>query len=166
MHIKIENLQIHPEYINTVVDWLYSEWGNNNYNYWKSWVKNSLCSNDIPQTFVAFVDGVVAGTYSLWRCDLQSRQDLYPWFGGLYVCPTFRGKIINGFKLGTHLQNHAIKHLRQLGYKYVYLFTEKNPQYYIYNGWQIIGQDYDEKDQLVTVCKYNLADYKETHIKG
>ena len=34
--IAIENLFDYPEYIDTVVNWLYSEWGDNNFQFWNS----------------------------------------------------------------------------------------------------------------------------------
>ena len=154
--IQIVNLNRVPEYIDTVIDWLYSEWGNGNRNYWTSWVKSSLGEDKVPQTFVILVNGVVAGTYSLWRCDLQSRQDLFPWFGGLYVAPHFRGKTYNGTKLGRLLLAHATEQARALRYSCLYLFTEKSPAYYVSNGWEVIGNTFDENDCLVTLCRYQL----------
>lgn len=153
MKIVIENLSYHREYLDIVVDWLYSKWGNNNYNYWKSWVESSLSVYDVPQTFVILVDGEIAGTYSLWRCDLQSRQDLFPWFGGLYVTPKYRGKSFNGTKLGEHMLLHAREQLQRLGYKEAYLFTEKDAKYYVRNGWVEMGITQDEKDNNVCLCK-------------
>lgn len=154
MKICMENLRDYPQFINTVVEWIYSEWGNNNRRYWDSWVKSSLAENEIPQTYIAFVDERIAGTYSLWRCDLQSRQDLCPWFGGLYVSPEFRGKEIEGMKLGVRMQFHALQQVKKLGYNKVYLFTEKNPRYYVANGWKVLSLIPDENDEDVTLCEY------------
>lgn len=156
MNVIIKNLKEDPMYIDTVINWLYSEWGNNNHKYWQSWIERSLFSDKIPQTYLLFVDGEIAGTYSLWRCDLQSRQDLFPWFGGLYIDPCFRGKKFNDIKLGVLLQNHAIQQLKKLGFKKAYLYTEKDPKYYISNGWQKFGVAPDEKDNIVTLCAYNI----------
>lgn len=157
MGISFKFLRDHPQYIETITDWLYSEWGNENYKFWKSWVENSLCKSDVPQTFLVFVDDTLVGTYSLWRCDLQSRQDLYPWFGGLYVIPTCRGKLFDGIKLGEHIQKHAIEQLKLLGYKEVFLFTEKEPKYYLSNGWKIFDSAPNEYDEMVTICRYDLS---------
>lgn len=150
--ITIEELKNNPEYISIVVSWLYKEWGNHNYSYWDSWVRHSMKENDIPQTYVVFVDNHIAGTYSLWRCDLQSRQDLFPWFGGLYVDIAYRSQIYNGEKLGAILQRHAISQLKKFGYKEVYLFTSHSPEYYIRNGWKNLCHAPDENDQLVNIC--------------
>lgn len=154
MNIIIENLCDYPEHIETVVNWLYSEWGNNNYSFWDSWVRSSIRKDRVPMTFVLLVNNTVAGTYSLWNCDIQSRQDLSPWFGGLYVDRAFRGKEFNGQKLGVMMQRHAIAKAAELGIEKLYLFTEKSPKYYIENGWVYVGTAYDEKDNIVNLCEY------------
>lgn len=156
MNIRIENLRNYPQYINTVVEWIYSEWGNNNRKYWDSWIRSSLSADEIPQTYIVFVDDNIAGTYSLWRCDLQSRQDLYPWFGGLYVNLDYRGKEVDGKKLGVWMQYHALQRVKELGYDRLYLFTEKDPQYYVTNGWKVLSLIPDENDKDVTLCEYTF----------
>lgn len=156
--IEIVELRDHLEHCNTVIEWLYSEWGNNNRSFWTSWVNSSLNELDIPKTYLIKVNGVLAGTYSLWRCDLQSCQDLYPWFGGLYVSNMFRGKIFNGKKLGEYMLEHAAKELKSMKYHVAYLFTEKSPEYYIRNGWKFSHMAPDENDCLVSICKLSLGD--------
>ena len=150
--ITIEELRNQTEYLSVIVEWLYKEWGNHNRKYWTSWVQHSMQENDIPKTYIIFVDGHLAGTYSLWRCDLQSRQDLFPWFGGLYVAPVYRGQSFNGEKLGEILQRHAMSELKRLNYHEVYLFTSHSPEYYYRNGWVYLCQAPDENDQLVNIC--------------
>ena len=155
--IVIEVLRKKPQYISVIVEWLYKEWGNHNRNYWSSWVQHSMQENDIPKTYILFVDGQPAGTYSLWRCDLQSRQDLFPWFGGLYVDTAYRGQIYNEGKLGELLQRHALLELKKLHYNKVYLFTSYSPEYYHHNGWKFLCKSYDENDQIVNIC-YKIID--------
>ena len=155
--IEIVELRDYQEYCDTVVEWLYSEWGNNNKAFWTSWVKSSLNELDIPKTYLIIVNGEVAGTYSLWRCDLQSCQDLYPWFGGLYVSNRFRGKKYNGRKLGEYMLEHAVNELKAMKYDKAYLFTEKSPEYYIRNGWNFLHMAPDENDNLVSICDISLG---------
>ena len=87
---------------------------------------------------------------------MQSRQDLYPWFGGLYVNIDYRGKEVDGKKLGVWMQCHALQQVKELGYDRVYLFTEKDPQYYVTNGWKILSLIPDENDRDVTLCEYTF----------
>lgn len=44
----------------------------------------------LPIAWVAHDDSEVFGTASLRVCDLEGREDLTPWLGGVYVLPRFR----------------------------------------------------------------------------
>lgn len=69
------------------------------------------------------------------------------------MIPKYRGKSINGTKLGEQMLLHAKEQLRRLGYKEAYLYTEKGARYYIANGWVEMGITQDEKDNDVCLCK-------------
>lgn len=45
----------------------------------------SVTKNNLPLTFIALADNELVGTIVLWRSDLVSRQDLYPWLSALFV---------------------------------------------------------------------------------
>ena len=156
MIISIEKLREYPEFTRTVVDWLYSEWGKDNYDYWYSWILSSTVSDVVPQTFIAIVNNAIVGTYSLWRCDLQSRQDLFPWLGGLYVLPSFRGKKYNGKTIGEHMLSDAIQRSRLANFERLYLFTNKTIDYYVRNGWEYFAEAPDESNATVTICYYRI----------
>ena len=84
--LTIEHLADYPEYIDEVIDLICKEFGDEeNYGFWESIVKHSLNKDKLPLTFVAIMDNKLAGTVGLWRADLLSRQDLYPWLSALYV---------------------------------------------------------------------------------
>lgn len=156
-NIVIEELRMRPQYISIVAEWLFKEWGNNNRNYWINLVQYSVQEHDIPKTYILFINEEIAGTYSLWRCDLQSRQDLFPWFGGLYVDTAYRGKLYSGKKLGEMLQHHAMSELKKINFQKVYLFTSHHPEYYYRNGWIFLCEAPDENDHLVNIC-YKIVD--------
>lgn len=156
MNIVISPLKNYPEYISPVVDWIYQEWGNNNPHYWDSWIHSSLNSSGIPITYVVLIDKKLVGTFSLWRCDLQSRQDLFPWFSALYVDPQFRSKLYNGKKISSTILEFALEELKRLDYHQVFLYTGKKPDFYERNGWYSIGTSFDESDHLVTLCCHDL----------
>ncbi len=156
MNIIIDKLYNHMKYYDLIFEWIYNEWGNNNPQYWKSWINSSVRFNGIPVTYIVFDDDIAIGTFSLWRCDLQSRQDLFPWFGAFYICPEYRGKSYRGSKLGYFIQNYALLCLKEWGYSEVYLFSEKGTDYYEKNGWIPIGESYDEYDRRVFLCRYDL----------
>ncbi|VTN11407.1 Uncharacterised protein [Raoultella terrigena] len=46
----------------------------------------------LPLTFIAVEGELLLGTVGLWRCDLISRQDLFPWMAALYVAEAARGQ--------------------------------------------------------------------------
>lgn len=148
----VYNLADKPEYFDTVVDLLFNEWGTHegkgNRVYWESWIRSSLSKTDVPQTYVAIENEVLLATFSLWRCDLQSRQDLFPWFGGLYVNPQYRHTGI-----GKMMQSQALSILKQLGYKEVYLFSELSG-YYESTGWVYQGLIPNEQGEMVRLYKY------------
>jgi N-acetylglutamate synthase-like GNAT family acetyltransferase len=138
------NLADKPEYIEEVISWLHNEWGDkNSLRFWDCWVRSSLSLDDIPQTIIVLDDKELIGTYSLWRCDLQSRQDLFPWLGGVVVKAARRGQGI-----GIKIQQHALAQLEKIGHSKAYLYTEIKG-FYEKTGWQYIGDAPDEKDNMV-----------------
>lgn len=93
--LVIEHLGEHKEYIEDVIQLICKEFGyEDNYDFWESIVKHSLEKDKIPVTFVAIKDNKFAGTVGLWRGDLLSRQDLFPWLSALAVKDKFRNQNI------------------------------------------------------------------------
>lgn len=148
--IRTVNLTEAPQYFDNVFESLYREWGEGNPNFWKSWIRSSNRTNGIPATYVVLSNEHYAGTFSFWNCDLQSRQDLYPWVGGVVVDPAFRRKGI-----GLFIQKEAKRLLREQGIGQAYLFTELDG-FYEKTGWIYLGDIYDEKDQLVRLYELNI----------
>lgn len=133
-----------------VINWLWKEWGNEkNYSYYKSIVESSLDKENLPQTFIALMDDEPVGTVGLWRCDLMSRQDLFPWLACLYVLPEYRGKGI-----GLALQRFLIKYSGEIGYKEIFLYTELD-NYYEKLGWQYIENGITNKNEIEKIYKIN-----------
>ena len=49
-------------------------------------LEHSLCTERLPQTYVAIIDKEPAGMYQLSMSDdLDSRPDIYPWHINVYV---------------------------------------------------------------------------------
>lgn len=131
--LSIEHLADHKEYIDTVTNWLWKEFGNeNNYEFFHSIIKNSITKNELPLTFVALEDNELVGTVGLWRSDLMSRQDIYPWLSALYVKENKRGKGV-----GQELQNFLVEYCRKKGFKELFLFTDLC-NYYEKTGWKYL----------------------------
>jgi predicted N-acetyltransferase YhbS len=150
MKLDIKNLNEVPQYFDDVFNEIYSNWGENNPKFWRSWIKSSMGKSDIPMTFVVLADGQFVGTFSLWRCDMQSRQDLTPWLGGIVVKKDKRGHGI-----GLFIQQEALGIIKTLGYKCAYLFT-KLIGFYEKTGWQYVGEILNEKDEAERLYKIDL----------
>ena len=60
--VDISELRERMEFCEQIIDWLYSEWGNNNRLFWSNWVKSSLSEFDVPKTYVVTVNNELAGT--------------------------------------------------------------------------------------------------------
>lgn len=151
MYLTVKNLAEDKRYFDDVLDLVYKEWGNNNFEFWKGWIKSSMSENDVPMTFIVFCDNDLVGTFSLWRCDLQSRQDLFPWLGGIVVEENWRGKGI-----GLFIQHKAKEILKHLGHTKAYLFTEMTG-YYEKTGWQFLEFGIDEKGNQVRIYSIKLS---------
>lgn len=145
--IRALNLALVPHYFDNVFESIYNEWGNNNPNYWKSWIKSSIRVNGIPATYVVLSDDEYVGTFSIWNCDLQSRQDLSPWVGGIVVNPSFRGQGI-----GLFIQTEVKRILKNEGIRQAFLFTEFE-EFYEKSGWIFIEDTFDETDHKVRLYK-------------
>lgn len=137
MNIKLEevelfNLKHKPEYIEEVSKLYWSEWSKVHGDTIDGVIyrtKHCLNENDIPQTYIALYKTKLVGIFSLWRNDLCSRQDLFPWMAGLYVNENYRN-----CGIGMYLQNNAISITKKLGYTKLYLITEHD-NYYEKNNW-------------------------------
>jgi predicted N-acetyltransferase YhbS len=91
------------------------------------------------------------GTVGLWRCDLISRQDLYPWMAALYVAPEARGQGLAG-----KLQQHVIEYARAQGYSELFLYSACR-DFYERFGWQYIGEGLDYPASAVSLYRYDLS---------
>ncbi|WP_409450366.1 GNAT family N-acetyltransferase [Cedecea neteri] len=104
----------------------------------------------MPLTFIALEGEKMVGTVGLWRCDLISRQDLWPWLAALYIDESQRGK-----GLGELLQQHVVEYARGLGFGSLYLYSACKT-YYERFGWRYIGDGLDYPDQPVHLYQLTL----------
>ncbi|MDD3252452.1 MAG: GNAT family N-acetyltransferase [Lachnospiraceae bacterium] len=149
--MKIEQLREHPQYIEIVIDWLNEEFGNTkSRNFYQELIKHSLTDNQLPITFVALENDVLLGTVGIWRGDLLSRQELYPWLSALVVNPRYRKSGI-----GQELQKHALQYCQSKGIKQLYLYTELNG-YYEKSGWVSFDVGYEYTGGKVAIYKHSI----------
>lgn len=149
--MKILPLCAAPHYAQQVTDWIWQAFGSpDSRDFFASIVATSQREGELPLTFVAVEGEKLVGTIGLWRCDLISRQDLYPWLAALYIDENQRGR-----GLGATLQQHVIDHARTLGYPKLYLYSACK-DYYERFGWQYIGDGLDYPDKAVHLYQITL----------
>lgn len=149
--IRILPLYEVPQCSEAVTDWLYQAFGSTNSRaFFASIVASSLRPEGLPITFVALDGERLVGTVGVWRCDLISRQDLWPWLAALYIDESQRGK-----GLGERLQQHAVAYARQAGFDHLYLYALFEG-YYERFGWDYIGDGLEYPDQPVRLYHKSL----------
>jgi GNAT superfamily N-acetyltransferase len=152
--IRIVDVREVPELLADAVNYFWEQWGSDsNLNFYKDCIENSCATeSDIPRFYLALEDQRVIGAYALLRSDLNSRQDLFPWFACLYVDPEHRGH-----KLGAMLQDHAIQQAGLKGYDRLYLCTDLT-EYYERNHWKYIGEGYSIGGEEMRIYEYRMRD--------
>lgn len=134
-HITIVNLADEQEYLDEVSNWIWKEWSESKGAKLEDIIyrsKYSIKKDDIPMMFIAKCQNEVVGVVSLWRNDLLSRQDLFPWMATLYIKENYRN-----MGIGKKLQFKCIEEAKKMGYEKLYLITE-HENYYEKNGWKFL----------------------------
>jgi len=151
--IKIVNLSDEQQYIEEVSNWIWEEWSKEHGAKLDDIVyrtRHSIKKDDIPQMYIAKYKDNVVGVVSLWRNDLTSRQDLFPWLAGLYVKKEYRNK-----GLGQILQKKCIEEAKRLNYEYLYLITE-HIDYYEKTGWEFLEEAPMSNGKYTKIYRYKL----------
>ncbi|MCA1065869.1 GNAT family N-acetyltransferase [Rossellomorea sp. AcN35-11] len=139
--MKIVEVDKNSSRFEEAVKAFWGQWGSEeSYTFYYDCMYHSChTEEDLPRFFIALHDEEIIGTYALLRNDLNSRQDLYPWFACLYVDPDHRGK-----GLGANLLEHGLERAYEKGYQSLYLATDLEGYYEKY-GWafstEAIGLD-------------------------
>ena len=147
----IQPLYVVPHFAGQVIDWLTCEFGGETCaGFYRSIVQHSLIPDALPITFVATEHEQLCATVGLWRCDLISRQDLWPWLAALYVDTPWRGQGV-----GEQLQRFILDYARQQGFQDIYLYSACK-DYYERTGWQYMGDGLDYPDKPVHLYHQSL----------
>ena len=149
--MTIGMLRDYPEYIDTVIQWLNHEFGNeNSRNFYKGIIEHSLTEEQVPITFVAVENEELLGTVGLWRGDLLSRQDLFPWLSALVVNPEYRNKGI-----GQELQKYVLNYCQSKEIREIYLYTDLIG-YYEKSGWNLYDTGYEYSGNKISIYQYHI----------
>ena len=149
--LKIVPLGEALPHVETVTDWLWQAFGSESSRpFFASIMASSLRGADLPVTWVALDGEKAVGTVGLWRCDLISRQDLFPWLAALYVDESYRGR-----GLSERLQQTVMAESRLRGFTDLYLYSAC-ADYYERFGWRYCGHALDYPDIAVHLYHQTL----------
>jgi N-acetylglutamate synthase-like GNAT family acetyltransferase len=136
--VRISYLIEHPEYIPQLAQWLFEQWdlmlGEKNPETRIKKLKAHMNRDELPIAWVAHANGQLFGTAALRVHDLEGREDLTPWLGGVFVGSHFRRRGI-GTALCARVENEA----RSRDIQTLYLFTLDKQAWYSRLGWTILG---------------------------
>ena len=105
-----------------MTDWMYELWGKEegcSKKEVENYIKKCISSKKIPQTIIATIDKEIVGMCNLLMHDHDSKPDIYPWLGNLFVDKDYRNQGISKM-----LINKAIKQSKKLNLKELYLYTK------------------------------------------
>jgi N-acetylglutamate synthase-like GNAT family acetyltransferase len=136
MH-RISYLIDHPEYVPQLAQWLFEQWGSilgeKNLETRIRKLRAHMNRDELPVAWVAHADEQLLGTAALRVHDLEGREDLTPWLGGVFVGSDFRRRGI-GAALCATVEDAA----RSRGIQTLYLFTLDKQAWYSRQGWTIL----------------------------
>ena len=136
--VQISYLIDYPEYIPELAQWLFEHWGSvlgeETPEARIKKLKGHMNRDRLPIGWVAHANGQLLGTAALRMHDLEGREDLTPWLGGVFVGSQFRCQGI-GAALCAAVENEA----RARAISTLYLFTLDKQAWYSRLGWAVIG---------------------------
>jgi len=142
--IAIDYLAHCPELVDALARLSFKEW-QDIYEQRKQTLEHSvrnyrerLNTDQLPLTLVAVraVSAIncreLVGMVSLKFHDMDTRPDLDPWLGGLFVLPEWRNRGV-----GTMLMHRATEEARRLNVPQLYLWTHTAERLYHKLGWHV-----------------------------
>src|SRR5436305_15256329 len=134
--VQISYLIEHPEYVPQLAQWLFEQWdsilGEGTPEARIKKLKTHLNRDKLPIAWVAHANRQLLGTAALRVHDLEGREDLTPWLGGVFVGSHFRRQGIGAVLCAT-LEDQA----RSRGIHTLYLFTLDNQAWDSRLGWTV-----------------------------
>ena len=135
---RISYLIEHPEYIPQLAQWLFEQWdsilGEKTPEARIKKLNAHMNRDKLPIAWVAHANRQLLGTASLRVHDLEGREDLTPWLGGVFVGSHFRRRGI-GAALCATVENAAWSR----GIQTLHLFTLDKQAWYSRLGWSVLG---------------------------
>lgn len=144
------------EYLPVVHKWYKKEWGYLNpgrtNEQLHAKIKSRLNKGKAPCILLGSVEDKIIGTVTLCLDELEELPQIYPWLSSLYVDESYR---LKGF--GESLVRACLQEARDLGYKEIYLFTDKRKlvSWYKKMGW-VYFEELLHRRVSVTVLRFEL----------
>ena len=136
--VRISYLVEHPEYVPQLAQWLFEQWdailGEKTLEPRIKKLTAHMNRDQLPIAWVAHANGLLLGTAALRAHDLEGREDLTPWLGGVFVASQFRHRGI-GAALCATVEDAA----RMQGIPTLYLFTLDKQAWYLRLGWKLLA---------------------------
>jgi len=156
--IKIDYLAHHAHLAEQLARWSWAEWqaiyierGQTFEHALKNYQERTNIDR-LPLTLVAFQGDELIGTVSLKFHDLDTRPELDPWLGGVFVSPEWRGRGI-----ASQLMRRAAAEAARLSLPKLYLWTSSAERLYQKLGWTVVERShYCGKD--IALMDFNVAD--------
>ncbi len=151
----IEKLALHRDWINVLAHAHFDQWGpltgSATVEEYIGFLGETAECSKILSVFVASLSGLLVGSGTLRRCDMEVRKGLTPWLGQLFVFPIYRRH-----GTGAALVRAVAAEARSVGYDTLYLYTSGQlPTFYKRLGWSLRERvEYLGKER--TVMQYNL----------
>jgi predicted N-acetyltransferase YhbS len=151
--VQISPLIEHPEHIPQLAQWLFEQWdsilGEETPEARIKKLRAHMNRDQLPIAWVAHANGQVLGTAALRVHDLEGREDLTPWLGGVFVGSHFRRQGI-----GTALCATVEAHARSREISTLYLFTLDKQPWYSRLSWTVIGPCVWHERSGEIMCKH------------
>jgi GNAT superfamily N-acetyltransferase len=136
--MRIDNLADHPELITPLAQALLEEYRalrpEDTIHTRTAKLRAHLNRDTLPIAWVAHGEGQALGTAALRVHDLEGREDLTPWLGGVFVLPQHRRRGI-GQALCAVVEEKAAS----LAVSALYLFTLDRQAWYARLGWSLLA---------------------------
>jgi len=157
--VRIINISEYPQAIEVISEWHYLEWGylypSETRDSFREELRQCLSAKVIPSTFIAIENNMIVGSISLLAkdMDVEINATWTPWLANLFVQPKYRNKGI-----GKKLIQYLVEYAMHQGIKELFLFTQRNKDYYEQLGWSAIHNKNYNGEQ-VDIMKLQIENY-------
>jgi GNAT superfamily N-acetyltransferase len=136
--VQISYLIDYPHYIPQLAQWLFEQWnsilGEKTPEVRIKKLKAHMNRDELPIAWVAHANGRLLGTAALRVHDLEGREDLTPWLGGVFVASQFQRRGIGAALCATVEEATQSRRIQTL-----YLFTLDKQEWYLRQGWTLLA---------------------------